>query len=99
MSNETSIFDHAADETVKLGNRLAEADPDADLWDIADGLLAGAIHFWLYSRQPCGRLDCKDCAPIATADLRLEELRRMCEEFVRESDYFHAPTDRNVGHA
>jgi hypothetical protein len=99
MSHEPSPFDHAADEVVKLGNHLADADPSSDLWDIADGLLAGAIHYWLYAHQPCGRPDCRDCAPIATAELRLQELKRLSEELVRESGYFHAPTDRNVGHA
>ncbi len=98
MSDE-HIFDQAADRAVQLGNGLADAEPDADLWDIADGLLAGAVHFWLHSRQPCGRPDCEDCAPVATAELRMAELRRLCEEFAQQSDYFHSPNDLNAGRA
>lgn len=99
MHDPVSPFDLAADQTVELGNRLAEHDAEADLWDIADGLLAGAIHFWLHSRQPCDRPDCTDCAPISTAGLRLAELKRLCDELARESDYFHTPNDGNAGHA
>src|SRR5690606_40334826 len=45
-------------------------DTSADLWDIADGLLAGAIQYWLYTRQPCADPACQDCAPLATAEMR-----------------------------
>ena len=101
MNTETDphVFDLAADQTVAVGNRLAEADPEADLWDIADGLLAGAVHFWLYARQPCDRLDCEDCAPLLTAEQRLAALLKMTEEMAREGDYFHTPNDRNAGRA
>ena len=54
MDQEEGVYDDAAREAVELGNRLADEDQDADIWDIADGLLAGAIQYWLYSRQPCG---------------------------------------------
>lgn len=99
MNDETNVYDEAAGRVVELANRLADADPNADLWDIADGLLAGAVHYWLYSRQPCGEDGCEDCAPLATAELRLKELRQLLEEFARTSEYFHSPTDLDVGHA
>jgi len=54
MSATPESFDSAFTKAVDLGNKLADKDKDADLWDIADGLLAGAIQYWLYSRQPCG---------------------------------------------
>lgn len=93
------IYRLAAERTVELGNRLAEADQDADLWDIADGLLAGAVHFWLYSRQPCADPACEECISIRTAETRLAELRRSVEQAASESEYFHTPNDLNAGHA
>jgi len=94
-----TIFDEAFGDTVELGNQLAADDPEADLWDIADGVLAGAIQFWLYSRQPCGDPRCEDCAPISTAEGRLAELKRLLQEFAEESEYYHSPKDSNVGRA
>jgi hypothetical protein len=37
--------------------------------------------------------------PISTAEGRLEELRKLIKQFTAESEYFHSPTDRNVGRA
>ncbi|ROR34954.1 hypothetical protein [Inmirania thermothiophila] len=99
MEREVDAYDEAAREAVELGNRLAEADQDADLWDIADGLLAGAIQYWLYARQPCGDPRCEDCAPVSTGERRLQELLRLTEELARESEYFHSPNDLDVGRA
>lgn len=99
MNKPKNPFDHAADQAVILGNHIADSDPQSDLRDIADGLLAGAIHFWLHAYQPCERPDCEDCAPIQTAELRLAELQRLCTELAQESDYFHSPNDLNAGHA
>ena len=67
MEEAADTFDSAFSKAVDLGNRLAGKDKEADLWDIADGLLAGAIQYWLYSRQPCGDPRCEDCVPISTA--------------------------------
>ena len=92
-------YDEAAQESVELGNRLANADPEADLWDIGDGLLAGAVQYWLYTRQPCGDPRCETCEPIDTAEKRLAELLRLVESLARESEYFHAPGDANAGRA
>jgi len=99
MSDLDPNFEKAFEQVVELGNRLADRDPDADLWDIADGVLAGAIQYWLYSRQPCGDPRCEDCQAINTADTRYSELKRLVDEFARESEYFHAPSDINVGRA
>src|SRR5439155_15328352 len=75
MTELADTFDAAFSKAVDLGNRIADKDKDADLWDIADGLLAGAIQYWLYSRQPCGDPRCQDCMPISTAQGRMAELR------------------------
>jgi hypothetical protein len=62
-------------------------------------LLAGAVQYWLYSRQPCADPQCEECVPISTAEGRIEELRSLMRQFAEESEYFHSPTDRNVGRA
>ncbi|MGE0080028.1 MAG: hypothetical protein AB7U81_01885 [Thiohalomonadaceae bacterium] len=98
MFQENDAYDEAAREAVELGNQLLERDKDA-LWDVADGLLAGAIHFWLYARQPCGDPRCEDCAPISTAEQRLAELLQLTRELAEDSDYYHSPNDANVGRA
>jgi hypothetical protein len=99
MADPDSTFDDAFGKIVDLGNRIADEDRDAELWDIADGLLAGAIQYWLYSRRPCGDPLCEDCTPLNTAQARLAELLRLAREYAEESEYFHAPTDANVGRA
>jgi hypothetical protein len=99
MHDAPDSFDSAFSKAVDLGNKLADKDKDADLWDIADGLLAGAIQYWLYSRQPCGDSRCQDCMPISTAEGRMAELKRLTDELAGESEYFHTPTDSNAGRA
>ncbi|MFZ5593523.1 MAG: hypothetical protein ACOY4D_04560 [Pseudomonadota bacterium] len=98
-NDDDASFDDAARETVELGNRIANRDEEADAWDIADGLLAGAIQYWLYSRQPCEDPLCEDCAPLSTAEGRLAELLRLTRGFAADSAYYHSPTDSNVGRA
>ncbi|HHH35579.1 MAG TPA: hypothetical protein ENK48_01960 [Gammaproteobacteria bacterium] len=93
------MFNGAAWRAVELGNQLAAEDESADVWDIADGLLAGAVQYWLYSREPCGDPRCEDCAPNSTAEQRLAELLRLTRQFAQESDYFHTRNDSNVGSA
>lgn len=99
MTDPEKIFDDAFGRAVELGNGMAKEDQDADVWDVADGVLAGAIQFWLYSRQPCGDPRCEDCAPLSTAQARLADLQRLVREFAEESEYFHSPSDTNVGRA
>ena len=97
MEPIADTFDAAFSKTVDLANKMADKDKDADLWDIADGMLAGAIQYWLYSRQPCGDTRCQDCMPISTAEGRMSELKRLIEQLASESEYFHTPTDSNAG--
>ncbi len=96
---EDPTFDAAARAVVELANRLADENPDADVWDVADGLLAGVVRYWLYSRQPCDDPMCEDCAPVSTAELRQAELGKFVKEFAEDSDYFHSPTDSNAAWA
>ncbi len=97
--HEASVFDTAADQAVALGNRLMEEHPDADPWEIASGLLAGVVHFWLYTRQPCGNPQCDSCAEIATAEQRLRQLLEETRQSAEESDYYRSPYGTNVGTA
>jgi hypothetical protein len=99
MTPDVSPLDDAARQVVELANRLADENPEADIWDIADGVLAGAVHFWLYSRQPCEDPMCEDCAPVSTAQLRQAELAKFVKQCSEDSDYFHSPTDSNAAWA
>ena len=92
-------FDAAAERLIELGNRLLERDVDADSWEVASGLLAGAVHFWLYAHQPCGDLECDSCEEIDTAEKRVEQMLALVRESAEESDYYHSPRDINVGSA
>ena len=97
--DEARTFDNAAREAIDLANRLADGDEEADLWDIADGVLAGAVEYWLYARQPCGDPYCEGCESVNTAEKRLKELMRFTQELVQESQYYHTPNDINAGSA
>jgi hypothetical protein len=99
MQEPDNPFSEAFGKAVDLGNRIADTDEKADLWDIADGLLAGAVQYWLYARQPCADPACEECLSIGTAEARLEELRKLVQQFAQESEYYHSPNDRNVGRA
>ena len=100
LSRKRNIaFDQAAMAVVELGNELMDQDKEADAWDVASGLLAGAIQFWLFTHQPCGDAFCESCAEVSTAEQRMKLLNDELREFAQESDYFHNPTDSNAGTA
>ncbi len=99
IEHETSEFDQAAEQSVALGNHLVEQDPEVNHWEVASGLLAGAVHFWLYTRQPCGDDGCEVCPEIDTAEKRLALLLDEIQKSAQESDYYHTPLDTNVGRA
>lgn len=94
-----ALFDQAAAAVVELGNRIVNDSTDADPWDVASGILAGAVQFWLYSRQPCGDPYCESCNEVSTAEQRMREMLKEIREFAEESDYYHSPHDSNVGRA
>lgn len=97
--DDDSVFDRTAQAAVEMGNQLLEQDKEADPWEVASGLLAGAIQFWLFTRQPCADPFCESCAEVATAEHRMKLLMTESREFAEESDYFHTPTDVNAGRA
>ena len=97
--NETSPFDQAAMAVVELGNQVMDQNKEADAWDVASGLLAGAVQFWLFTHQPCGDTFCETCAEVSTAEQRMKLLNDELREFAQESDYYHSPTDSNAGTA
>jgi len=99
LPDPESPFDEAAREAVDLGNRLMDANPEADPWEVASGLLSGAVHFWLHSRQPCGDPGCESCMSVSDAQSRLMALLDECKAEAESSFYYHAPTDSNAGHA
>jgi hypothetical protein len=99
MDEKFDSYEETAQQAVDLANRIADQDQNADLWDIADGLLAGAVHYWLYTRQPCEDPLCEDCISISSPDERLLELLRFVEELAKDSEYFHSAHDARVGRA
>jgi len=99
MQNPEETFQDAYSRTVDVGNTIANEEVDSDAWNVADGMLAGALQFWLYSRQPCGDPLCEDCAALSTSAARMTELRKLVEHFTAESDYLHTPLDQDAGRA
>jgi len=97
--NNPDLQDIVADELVAFANRLAEDNPDADRWEIADGILSGAIHWWLYANAPCDDPTCEDCATIRSAEMRMRTLLGLVTEMAETSEYYHSPNDDNVAHA
>lgn len=98
MSSQ-EIQEAIADRLVAFVNELADQHPDADLWEIADGMLSGAVHWWLYANAPCDNLDCEDCAGIRTAELRMKTLNELIARMAVTSEYYHSPNDDDVAHA
>jgi len=92
-----TIFDESAREVVELGNRILDEDASADMWEVASGLLAGAIQFWLFSRQPCDDPFCEACVEVSTAERRLRKLMDEARELAEDSDYFESTRDAGTG--
>lgn len=99
MADRDTEFDSAAEQVVNLGNQILDQSEDADEWEVASGLLAGAIQFWLFSHQPCDDPMCEACDEIRTAQQRLRKLMEETTQLAEESDYYHSPRDTNVGTA
>jgi len=98
-TQDSEIFDESATQVVELGNTIMEQKGEEMIWAVASGMLAGAIQFWLYSRQPCEDPECEECTPYSTAELRQEELMDEVMQFLLSSEYLHSPNDRDVGRA
>lgn len=93
------VYNEAAGDVIDLANRMADKNSEEFVWDIADGLLAGVVQFWLYTRLPCDDPRCPDCETLNTAEKRLKELLLAVEEIAKDSEYYHCPNDANVGRA
>ncbi len=91
-----NIQDAIADEIIELANKLAEANPDTEPWEISDGILSGAVHWWLYANTPCDNPSCENCASIRTAELRMQTLRTLITEMAETSEYIQSPNDTTV---
>jgi hypothetical protein len=91
-------YDQVAETIVEMGNRMLE-DESADVWEVASGIMAGAVQFWLYSRQPCEDPLCQACADISTPELRLAALLRETRAVGEESDYYCSVNDVTTGTA
>lgn len=96
-SPEENVFSQAASAVVGVGNDLMQEDDH--VLAIASGMLAGAVQFWLFSRQPCEEDNCEDCKEIATAKLRMKKLLEEVQDFAQESEYYETPNDSDVGQA
>jgi hypothetical protein len=93
------IQDAISDRIVAVANELAEVYPEADPWDIADGVMSGAVHWWLYANAPCGDPNCENCADVQTAELRMKTLHKLVTDLAESSEYYHSPNDANVARA
>ncbi|MEX2499407.1 MAG: hypothetical protein WD397_11095 [Wenzhouxiangellaceae bacterium] len=99
MNENEILFDDAADQVVDLGNQITDANPEGDLWAIADGLIAGAVHFWLYAHQPDEQADEDEMDGLMTASQRIEALVGLLRESAIDSEYLHSPNDLDAGRA
>lgn len=97
MDVDDTAYSLTASSAVELGNRTADENPDADVRAVADGLLAGAVHYWFYANQPCEDPACEEC--MRMAESRLAMLQELVAEAARQSEYYHSPMDANAGHA
>jgi len=93
------IYDQVAESIVEMGNRMIDEDDSVDMWEVASGMLAGAIQFWLFSRQPCDDPFCEACENISSVDLRVDTLIEESRRLAEESDYYNSPNDIYVGTA
>ena len=96
---EKTEFDLAAESVIAAGNVMLDDENPPDIWEVGSGLLAGAIQFWLYTRQPCDDPMCEACAQVSTAQRRLKILLEEARELAEDSDYFNSPQDLTVGNA
>jgi hypothetical protein len=92
-------YEQVAETIIELGNRMLETDESAEVLEVASGMLAGAVQFWLYSRQPCEDPFCQACADISNAEVRLQTLLKETRNLAEESDYYVSPKDVIAGTA
>jgi hypothetical protein len=92
--DEETRFDEAAAAVIAAGNRRTrEVRSSKEQCDTAQGLLCGAISFWLSAHQPCGRSWCEPCTHINTPEKRMAELARLLEQYASTSPYYRTAND------
>ena len=92
-------YDQVAETIIEMGNRMLDEDESADVWEVASGLMAGAVQFWLYSRQPCEDPFCQACTDISSPDRRLAALLAEVRTVGEESEYYSSVNDVTTGTA
>jgi hypothetical protein len=92
-------YDQMAETIVELGNRMLDEDESADFLEVASGIMAGAVQFWLYSRQPCKDPFCEACVEISSPELRIATLLKETHALAEESDYYCSVNDVHSGNA
>lgn len=97
LLDKNLTYEQVAETIVELGNRMLDEDESAEVWEVASGMLAGAVQFWLFSRQPCDDPFCQTCAEFATAQRRVTALLKETANLAEESDYYEAPSDVMTG--
>ena len=45
LHDSNLTYDQVAEIVIELGNRMLEEDESADVWEVASGLMAGAVQF------------------------------------------------------
>jgi len=96
---ENLTYDQVAETIIELGNRMLAEDESADILEVASGIMAGAVQFWLYSRQPCKDPFCQVCVEISTAERRMMALLKETHVLGEESDYYCSANDVTTGTA
>lgn len=96
---EQMTYDQVAETIVELGNRMLDQDESAEMWEVASGMLAGAVQFWLFSRQPCDDPFCQACADISNSQRRVAALLKETQNLAEESDYYCTHRDVMTGTA
>jgi hypothetical protein len=99
MLEKNLTYDQVAEAIVELGNRMINEDESAEIWEVASGIMAGAVQFWLYSRQPCVDPLCHACAEISSPELRLATLLKEAHALCEESEYYTSANDTMTGTA
>ena len=92
-------YDRAADAVVELGNQMVRGDDSIDVWDVASGMLAGAVQYWLFARQPCNNASCEACEEVITAQRRLRLLLAEVEQMAEDADSYDLHRDAHTGTA
>jgi len=99
LLEQNLTYEQVAESIMELGNRMLDEDESAEAWEVASGILAGAVQFWLYSRQPCADPLCNACEDISNAERRLQALLKETGNLAEESDYLASPQDVMTGTA